>query len=369
MSKEQIPRHFKFSNTAAIDLTQTQLLARDSISEKIKNHEYKFELTNCPVCAETHHIVLAERDCYGFPVTNVVCMQCGHVYSNPRIDDASLRKLYQNEYRALDRPGLESSDYFELEREKGNIIYDLIERCTDISKIKNKTVIDIGCGAGGVLEFFRNKGFNVYGCDLSPENISHALERNIPVCYGSITELLNVIKEKQLIIGLVLYEQVFEHLSDPNKELKLLRMLLPSDVLIYIGVPGFKNIRNHYNSDLIRYLQLPHLSHYEARTIKYLADNNGYKLLYADEISRCILVKDDIPHSADTNPSNYIDVIKYTNKLELIRKINYPASVIRKYAYLTGKIITNFIRCMPISLDFKNYIIGVFRKIGIKLLG
>lgn len=56
---------------------------------------------------------------------------------------------------------------------------------------KHNNILDFGCGEGGNLKFFKNKGFNIYGVDISKEDIENA-KNNIP----DIKEHLKVIDSK-----------------------------------------------------------------------------------------------------------------------------------------------------------------------------
>ena len=39
---------------------------------------------------------------------------------------------------------------------------------------KNEKILDFGCGAGSALNFFKSKGFNVHGVDISVKDINRA---------------------------------------------------------------------------------------------------------------------------------------------------------------------------------------------------
>ena len=39
---------------------------------------------------------------------------------------------------------------------------------------KNEKILDFGCGAGSALKFFKSKGFNVHGADISAKDIDKA---------------------------------------------------------------------------------------------------------------------------------------------------------------------------------------------------
>ncbi len=80
-------------------------------------------------------------------------------------------------------------DWDDIFTEKGKIFLEPhpeMERISKLLKDKGvKRVLDLGCGTGRHLLFFKKKGFEVYGMDASPKGISIAkqwlLEENLKV--------------------------------------------------------------------------------------------------------------------------------------------------------------------------------------------
>jgi len=60
--------------------------------------------------------------------------------------------------------------------------------------IANARIVEIGCGAGGILQYFKEKGNDVYGVDLGSEYIEFGRANyNLNIGTGTID---NVIKSR-----------------------------------------------------------------------------------------------------------------------------------------------------------------------------
>ncbi|MDF2529173.1 MAG: ubiG 4 [Gammaproteobacteria bacterium] len=289
MLNKLIARRYKNNGFESLRLAPKQRQARKLICNKIKKKVYKLEKTNCPSCASCKNCLLAEKDMYGLPVRTVLCVDCDFVYTNPRLDSLALQQFYEIDYKSLDRDISDISEYFSQEKTKGQRIYQFILDNGLLDQLAGKLIVDIGCGAGGVIAYFRDLNYQVVGCDLSPENLNYAKHvQKLDVHYGGLETIKDIINEKSLKIGLVIYEQVLEHLSQPQTELASLQHILDSDSLVYIGVPGLRNIDNSYDSDFLRYIQIPHLLCFDLASLKKLMIKSQYVFVAGDETVRAL---------------------------------------------------------------------------------
>ena len=55
--------------------------------------------------------------------------------------------------------------------------------------IKKKKILDIGCGHGAMMEFFKKKGAIVKGVDISPEAVSYSMSRGLDVIQADCRKL------------------------------------------------------------------------------------------------------------------------------------------------------------------------------------
>jgi 2-polyprenyl-3-methyl-5-hydroxy-6-metoxy-1,4-benzoquinol methylase len=116
--------------------------------------------------------------------------------------------------------------------------YELVE--SQLKKTpQNNELLDIGCGIGGFLDFAADKGFNVYGFDLSRAQAMHAAEKhkNVKVA-SSLNDYLDALGDKDKKFDFITLWDVFEHIRDPLKLLQEIRPHLASDGRLFISVPN-----------------------------------------------------------------------------------------------------------------------------------
>lgn len=342
---DKILDYYQYKNRSILNLGKKRSSARELILDKLNSKYYKQVHTDCPLCSESKNEPIAHRDLYGFPVSSVICNSCDLLYTNPRLSDDSLNSFYNEHYRNLDRPDDSTlEDYFQLQRKKGENLYRFLNENIDLNQFKGKTILEVGCGAGGILQYFKEKGFDVMGCDIGKYYLNYGVrEKNLNLIEGNIEDIYQNHEHQFDNIGLIIYEQVLEHLPSPNAEMsKLLEIATPGTIL-YIGVPGLRNIHQAYKGNFIHFLQIPHLLHFTKFHLQKVLVSIGFESIYANEKIQSIF---RIPNSSEKpvfNAEYYQEKNKeYIQRLESIRKMdhlkNWPYLTIKKlYRYIRGK--------------------------------
>ncbi|MHB8470252.1 MAG: class I SAM-dependent methyltransferase [Gaiellaceae bacterium] len=259
---------------------------------------------------------MSTRDMYGLPVRTVLCRACALLYASPRPTEDALASFYDGEYRRLDRPDAQAYDaFFELQRTKGERILAFLG-ASGVQPEQDGLVVDVGCGAGGVLAPFRAQGFEVLGVDPGSEYVEYGTRvHGIDLHRGDLREALRLAAERGRRIGLIIFEQVLEHLPQPVQELARARGALPENGLLFVGVPGLRNVRRHYGGDFLHYLQFPHLSYFELATLERVARRAGLGLVHGDETIQALFRSDGLHGKPLVSPSPD-DVITYLRRLE-----------------------------------------------------
>jgi SAM-dependent methyltransferase len=334
MVTEPVTPRYRNDGLAVIAMTEAQRDARGKVLVKILNGEYTFEDVDCAACNSRERRLLSQKDMYGLPMTVVLCTDCNLVYTSPRFTDETLSRFYNNEYRQLDRGVLlPQEDFFQLQWQKGESIFDLLVE-NKLIDLDHKLVVEIGCGAGGILAYFREQGCTVLGCDLGREYLEYGVSKHgLELRWGDLKLVRQIVAERRLSVGLIIYEQVFEHLPDPKRELHVLRHLMTPESILYIGVPGLKNIDAHYDSDFLQYLQIPHLFHFDLASLSRIAETCGFFRLVGDETVRSVFkIKTGTmnPVSGDHSSS---DILTFLLAMEKRRRakafMRLPKTVVR----------------------------------------
>ncbi len=312
-----ISGRFKNDGKPLLKLNNVQLTAKGEVEKKISDGEYKFENIRCPVCDSDKSDVLSEKDRYGLHHTVVACKSCGLIYTNPRMDQDSYNSFYNTEYRRL-YVGNEvpTKSFFSGQYHKGRLIYDFLQSTFPKKTLSDLSVLEVGCGAGGILYYFKSKGCKVKGLDLGNEYIEYGKENyQLDLNHGSLTKDLNFTPD------IVIYSHVLEHILDLHAELQKIKEICHKDSIIYIEVPGIKNIRNSYKMNTLLYLQNAHTFHFTLTSLTNVFVKNGFRRIRGTEFVRSVF---SVESSESVEILNeYPDVVQYLQNMDRNRFL-YP---------------------------------------------
>ena len=214
---------FKANRKACLQLSKRQIASRERIIEECDSllSHYQFETYPCECGAtEESFEVLAEKDRYGLDVKTVMCRKCGLMMTNPRMTQESYDYFYDTEYGFLYRnQDVMDEEYFQDRVLAGKSIYNFV---TKYSECELKEVLEIGCAAGGILQYFKEQGCNVTGVDLGSSYIEFGKKKGLNLLNCHSKELVSQGKKYDLII----LNHVFEHFLDIEGELAVIKELL-----------------------------------------------------------------------------------------------------------------------------------------------
>jgi hypothetical protein len=254
-----ISKRYKNDGKSILKLNQVQINAKERIEKKIKNGEYTYENIYCTICDSSESELLSEKDRYGLDYQVVVCKKCGLVYTNPRMIAEAYADFYDKDYRKL-YLGTETpkASYFNRQYKRAKDIYHFIEKHSSSLSKTNPVILEIGCGAGGVLSYFAKRGCKVFGVDLDSEYVEFGKEiQGLNLIHGSILDVPDDLNPE-----IIIYSHVMEHILDINSELQNIKNLCTPDTIIYVEVPGIKNIHVAYKMDSLLYFQNAHTYHF-----------------------------------------------------------------------------------------------------------
>ena len=141
---------------------------------------------------------------------------------------------------------------------------DDLRRYKQLNNINFKTLLDFGCGNGGLLKIINNeeKDKNVIGIELNNELLKYLNSEKI-ICYNKINKI-----PSNNIFDCIMLNHVLEHLYDPIKTLKQIRERMNSKTLLIIEVP-------HANDFLI--------SEYDCHEFKKFTFWSEHLILYTEK--------------------------------------------------------------------------------------
>lgn len=299
-----------------LSLNRLQHAMKNQVELKVENGTYQFEEISCPICQHTKNEPIGEKDRYGLYYSTNICISCGMVYTSPRMNQLSYDEFYNVEYRKL-YVGTEiaTDTFFSRQRSKGKKIYNFL---VDKNMLSGKPlyVLEVGCGAGGIINFFREQGHKVKGIDIGEEYIKYGQNKyNLDLEVGTLSDITN--KEKP---DLIIYSHVLEHILDVNAEIELIKQFVHKNTIVYIEVPGIKEIHKNYQSDILKYFQNAHTFHFTLNSLVNLMNKHGFELIEGNQfvMSAFKLTNKQIELRSDYNAVN-----KYIDKIEKNRVL-YP---------------------------------------------
>lgn len=309
-----ISKRFKNDSKSILQLNPIQLVAKADVELKLESEKYCYEEIVCPICNSSPRCsqLLSEKDRYGLKYQARICENCGFVYVSPRMTQASYNKFYDLEYRRLYLgSGSPSHSYFEKQYNRGREIYGFISNTVfDGRQFKDLNVLEIGCSSGGILNYFNEKGCQVMGVDLDSNYLQYGREKyGLTLLKGSLKNVPSNYKP-----DIIIYSHVLEHILNLDEELSNIKKIVSPNTLLYIEVPGIKNIHKAYNHDLLYYFQNAHTFHFSLTSLTNLLNKFGFKLFIGDEFIKSIFIPEDDKTYKIKN--DYGAVLEYLRKVE-----------------------------------------------------
>lgn len=312
-----LSKRYKNDGVSHMKLNDIQWRMRRSIEDKIERGIYRFETVSCAVCDSKDYELLGEKDRHGLYMPVVICRRCGLIYTNPRMTQESYDLFYNDEYAHLDRIFFENNLqlFFDGQRKRGESIWRYLSGHGLIKKDpKDIKVLEVGCGAGGILQYFKDKGCSVKGIDLGREYLEYGKSRGVSLDEGTLFTA-NLPDKYDIFIC----SHVIEHLLRPNNELQKLCQLAAPGAIMYVALPGARNLKE--GRTLLNILRNAHVTHFTLRTLKNLLGKNGWKFIAGDEKIKSIfmLAPGDFQYLIE---NDFEEEMKYLKEVERMRVFN-----------------------------------------------
>jgi len=250
--------------------------------ETVLSEKRAGETIDCPVCGGKGASFLREAfdDRYGQPeqYALMICDQCGHVMTAPRLEESDLSLLYGTYYPR------KHVDVADLRREAGRTVtrFAALRRWwmgTDnqgqYSARPGESMLDVGCGSGLSLLEAQALGAQVRGVEADPNVGRLADELGLQIHIGSLSDE----PFQGEWFDLVTLNQVIEHMPEPNRVLERLRSRLrPGGRLVLV----FPNVRSFwcrvFGARWINWHVPYHLHHFSREGFAQLAGRCGYRI-------------------------------------------------------------------------------------------
>jgi 2-polyprenyl-3-methyl-5-hydroxy-6-metoxy-1,4-benzoquinol methylase len=230
------------------------------------------ERVACALCgAREGRRHLACRAPGGTAFAFVRCRRCGLVYQDPRPVFEDLRRRYGPAYFAYELSNEEN--FFGLMRlGLADIDFD---RVTD-GVAAPRTFLDIGCATGMLLQWARDRGWEVQGVDVCRESAEYGQRtRGVPIRTGTLDE----VRLADGSFAVVHFSHLIEHLGDPRAFLREVRRVLRDDGWAVITTPNVAGFQALLFGARWRSAIVDHLVLFSRRTLRRLLAEEGFAVV------------------------------------------------------------------------------------------
>ena len=199
------------------------------------------------------------------------CPSCFIVHTFPRLNKHELRNKY-SEYREEENGGRFLFMFDNL------ITKWHLRRPRAVTKILKRRgkVLDVGCGRGTELSFFKQDGWKVVGTELRDHHYS------FPVYTKDIWKL----KFRPGIFDVVMFLHSLEHMIFPSKALNASRVLLKKGGLLLVAVPNYSSLERKIFGKNWFHLDIPrHYSHFDESFFRKWAKVYKFKIINESHVA------------------------------------------------------------------------------------
>jgi|TARA_Y100000389_G_C17463504_1_gene523588 2-polyprenyl-3-methyl-5-hydroxy-6-metoxy-1,4-benzoquinol methylase len=195
------------------------------------------------------------------------CTNCNFVLLNPRVKKNIVINSYKNN---PDKEFVKHNKY----RLKTFIFnFRRVLNFLSIDKKKNLRILDIGTGGGTFLLAAKQLGFKAEGLEPNKWLVNY-IKKNLNVAaYQGTLESIKFKKKFDLIS----FWDVFEHVVDLNKTLKICRKILKKDGQLLLNIPDHGSLARKILGNKWPFYLNVHLYYFEKKTLNLLLKKHGFK--------------------------------------------------------------------------------------------
>jgi SAM-dependent methyltransferase len=207
------------------------------------------------------------------------CGSCGVIYLYPYLSDKEEKYFYEKEFeKFMSSRAADHRDWSNVKKHVQTNQDQVKRRWQYLAEHlhKDKSILEIGCSSGFMLEAFRKKGLNCCGVEPSGVFLEFLHDNNFEA-YKSLEELK---KKTEKTFDLIVHFFVFEHISDPLKFLKETYALLNNDGIIIAEIPSSTDVLTSiYNIPEFEkfYWSIAHHYYFNPQSIEYIMKKLGYE--------------------------------------------------------------------------------------------
>ena len=145
--------------------------------------------------------------------------------------------------------------------------------------LKDKKIVEIGCGNGEYLSIMQQFGVEAYGLEYSEESVKKCVDQGLDVFEGFVEN--NNYRMNKAPFDMFFMLNFLEHLPDPNSVLLGISNNLSDNAVGLVEVPNFdmilkKNLFSEFTSD--------HLLYFTKETLNATLRQNGFEIISCENV-------------------------------------------------------------------------------------
>lgn len=227
----------------------------------------------CPLCKSKEFKYKFKAS---LKLTFVECKKCSLIFSNPQPTKRALFNFYKpGVNRWIDQKG-----FYTIRIDYIKFYLKLIKRYSKSLQLKPSSVLDIGCGNGLLLEYFKNNlKLKTAGVELSPQDCAIAKKKADKIINASIenSNISSKFKEK---FDIVIATDVFEHLPNPPKAMRNISKIAKKNSLLIIDTGDIGGFGASIGGALNPFTQDEgHITFFSRKTIQLLLNKYGFEII------------------------------------------------------------------------------------------
>ena len=239
----------------------------------------------CCICAEVKGLEVVRElsdDRYGYPgkFLLLICTNCGHRFLKAEFSPELLSNLYSNYYP---RSSFDLDSHQPYQESSGFGAWLNGDKSSTFRWVPpNVRVLDIGCGFGESLGFYRSRGCEAYGVEAD-ENIRRVADK---FDYNVFVGLFDPGEYKAGYFDYVTMSQVIEHVTDPVQTLKGIACVLKPGGTAILSTPNADGLGvKLFGKYWINWHAPYHLQFFTLRSMQLAAEEAGLILDKVDTVT------------------------------------------------------------------------------------